>query len=948
MPKQLRLLLLVGWVATASVPLLGQDTLHTRVDRLMDAVAVSPPAPPCSDGEFLRRIMLDFVGMIPTAAETRAFLDDPAPNKREALVDRLLSDPRHPLHMASVFNVMWMERRPDKYVPTADWLKFLQASFQQNKPYDQLVREILSADSAKPETRPAAKFLLDREADPHLLTRDIGRMFFGVDMQCAQCHDHPLIDDYLQTDYYGLYAFVNRVTLFVDAKDNNKGYLVEKADGVVEFKSVFTGNAGKTRPRLLGGLELDEPRYHLGEEYVVAPAKDARPVPKFSRRELLATALADGSNPAFRRNIANRLWAHLMGRGLVHPVDLHHSANPPSHPEVLDLLANEIHAMKFDLRAMLRELALSRAYQRAIDIPAEPPTVANYEATLAGWKAEDDKFQAAAEAAKGEYTKLLEQLAEANKSLIPLEESVAKADAAAVAVKKPYDDASAALLAAQQLETGKKSALGLVNDALAKGTEAAKVLPNDAEVTQAVAVFQARVQKLTGELEAATKAVAEKMPAVQETLAKLNEANQAVDAAYAPLAEARKPVDALKTQIVAAQNQLRTQLTWAQRMKKREAALQTLVDYPQRKTAIVSAETAIAAAQAEHVTANQAVEAQSAEVGKLTAAMVEAEKIRAAAQQQVETAKATQSAQEAVIKTVAEAVAKTEQALAALPDDADLKTALEKLKSKQEPLAKELTALQQGVTTRAAEEQAAATALKGAMDVVAAGQAELTQRKQALDAKAAAVTQAIGQKNGEIAAVNDAIAQLTAGWTSDFSIRDLKPLSPEQMGWSILQSSGQVDSHRAAAEGEIEKSIPKASVENDPAQKANRVYLVEQLTREKLLGSVAPFVTFYGGAPGQPQDDFFATADQALFLANAGNVRGWIAPGNPLFNRLNEQADPKVLAEELYLSVLSRRPTEPEVAEVMNFLAAKPNERPAVVQELIWGLLASAEFRFQH
>ncbi|MFO0918345.1 MAG: DUF1549 domain-containing protein [Planctomycetaceae bacterium] len=928
-------------------PLPGQDALHNRVDQLIDAVAVSPPAPSCSDAEFLRRVMLDLVGAIPSSAETRGFLDDPAPNKREVLVDRLLADPRHPLHMAAVFNVMWMERRPDKYVPAADWLKFLQTAFQQNKPYDQLVREILTADSNKPETRPAAKFLLDREADPHLLTRDIGRMFFGVDMQCAQCHDHPLIDDYLQTDYYGLYAFMSRVSLFLDVKDNNKGYLAEKADGIVEFKSVFTGNAGKTRPRLLGGLELEEPRFPIGDDYVVPPTKDPKSVPKFSRRELLAQALADGTNPAFRRNIANRLWAHLMGRGLVHPVDLHHSANPPSHPEVLELLANEIAVMKFDLRKMLRELALTKAYQRAIDVPAEIPPAANAQATLAAWKNAEEKSLAEAEAAKAEYSKLLEQLSEANKTIVPLEEAFGKAEAAAVALKKPLDDATAALTAAQQQEEAKKSALGLVNEALAKGTEAAKVLTNDAEVTQAVAVFQARVQKLTGELEAATKAVAEKTPPVQEAAAKLKEANAAVDVAFAPLIEARRPIDALKAQIVTVQNRLRTQLTLAQNLKKRETTLMTLSGLPNHKSAIAVAETAIAGAQAEQVAANQSVESQTAAVNQLAVAMSEVEKVRAAARQQVETAKATQAAKETVVKTVAEAVAKTEQALAALSDDADLKTALEKLKSKQDPLAKELAALGEATAVRVSEEQTAAAAVKSAFDTVTAAQNELSNRQQALVAKEAAIAQAVEQKNAEIAAVNDAVTQLTAGWTADFSIRDLKPLTPEQLGWSILQATGVTDNYRIAADGEIEKTVPKASVENDPVQKANRAAQVELQVREKLLVAVAPFVTFYGSAPGQPQDDFFATADQALFLANAGNVRSWIAPGNPLFNRLNDQPDPKLLADELYLSVLSRRPTDAEAAAVANFLAAKANERPAVIQELIWGLIASAEFRFQ-
>jgi hypothetical protein len=935
-------------VALAWSPLKAADPLHTRIDQLIDAAAISPFAPTCSDGEFIRRAMLDFLGVIPTSAEARAFIDDPSPNKREALVDRLLADPRHPLHMASTFHVMWMERRPDKHVPTAEWTKFLQDSFRQNKPYDQLVREILAADSANPATRPASKFLLDRDADPHLITRDIGRMFFGVDLQCAQCHDHPLIDDYVQTDYYGLYAFVNRTYLFQDPKENNKGYLAEKADGFVEFKSVFTGNGGKTRPRLLGSFELDEPRFHLGDEYAVAPAQNVRPVPKFSRRELLATALSDGSNVAFRRNIVNRLWAQLMGRGLVHPVDLHHSGNPPSHPEVLDLLAEEIKTVKFDLRAMMRALALTKVYQRAIDLPNSIEPVPNADARLAAWKAEEASFASAADVAKAEHARLLEQLAEASKALAPLEEALSKADGAVVAAKKPYDDAQAALSNAQQEQAAKQSALTAVNEALAKGTEAAKLLPNDAEVTQAVAVFQARAQKLTGEVEAANKAVADQMPAVQASLAKLNEAHQAADAAYAQLMEARKPLDVLKQQIVAAENRQRTDATLAHHRQRRTALLQILTELPARLAAVEHANTAIASAQGEQAGASQAVEVQVAEVAKLTAAMSDAEKVRNAALQQVETAKATHLAKQEVSQTIAEAIFKTETALTKLSDDADLKSALEKLKTRKETLQKDVAALEQAVTARQAEEQAAAVQLKAAQDALTAAQTELAARRQRLEAKNAAIAAAVDAKNAAVAAVTEAQAQLTNGWTAEFAVRDLRPLSPEQFGWSILQACGVIDGYRIATDAEIEKTIPRAGVENDPVQKANRAYQLELTTREKLLQPVSTFATFYGAAPGQPQDDFFATADQALFLANGGLVRGWIVPGTALFDRLNGLTDPKAFAEELYLSVLTRRPSEQEVSEVANFLSAKPNERTTVIQELVWGLLASAEFRFQH
>lgn len=836
MPQRLPWFLMLFATAMPSTSQ-GQEALHVRVDRLMDAAALSPTATGCSDAEFLRRASLDLIGIIPTSAEARAFLDDPAPNKREVLVDRLLAHPRQPVHLASAFHLMWMERRADKHVPVADWLKFLAESFRQNKPYDQLVRELLTADSANPAARPAAKFLLDRDADPHLLTRDIGRMFFGVDLQCAQCHDHPLIDDYLQADYYGLHAFVNRTGLFVNQKDNNKGYLAEAAAGGVEFKSVFTGYAGKTRPRLIGGPELDEPRFHLGEEYAQAPTPNNPAVPKFSRRALLATAIGDGSNAQFRRNIVNRLWAQMMGRGLVHPVDLHHSDNPPSHPDVLDLLADEIKSVNFQIKPLLRELALTKAYQRAIDVPAEAAAPANLDAQLAVWKTEQEQFAAATQAAKTELEKLSAQAEEAQKTLAPLEETLTKADANIVAVKKPYDEAQTALAKAQEAQTAKQAAVTAVNEALAKGMEASKLFPNDAEVAQAVAVFQARAQKVTGEMEATAKAVADQMPVVQTALAKLNEAHAAGDAAHVQLAEARKPIDAVKALVAAAQTQQRGQNAQAQGRKLKAALLQRLADHAAKRATWVSAETAVGAAQAEATAASQAL------------------------------AMAMQATNEA---------------------------------------------------------------------------------KQLVDAKNQALFQAVEQRNAAAAALVEAQSQLTTAWTTQFAVRDLKPLTPEQLGWSVQQAAGIVDAHRAAADAEIEKTVPKAGVASDPVQAANRAAQVEQLTFDKLVGNVNVFVTFYGAAPGQPQDDFFATPDQALFLANGGNVRSWVAPGSALFERLNTLSDPKLFAEEMYLSVLTRRPTDGETAAVAEYLAARPNERPAVIQELLWALLASAEFRFQH
>ncbi|MBC7816466.1 MAG: DUF1549 domain-containing protein, partial [Planctomycetaceae bacterium] len=342
--------------------------LHEQIDQLFEADTLVPLIAPADDAEFLRRAMLDLHGIIPTADEARAFLSDPSPTKRTELIDRLLASPRYARHFATTFDVLWLERKQEKNIKSQDWYDYLYHSFHDGKPHDQLVREILAGDDTQEATRPTLKFYYARTVEPHALTRDIGRLFFGMDMQCNQCHDSPIVDDYKIGDYYGLYAFVSRTFLFTDKKKVPS--LGEKADGEANFKSVFTGeSAEKVVPRLPRGPALVEPVLLKGDEYAVKPAKDVKPIPKFSRRAALAERGVDGSTEMFDRNAVNRLWAHLMGRGLVHPLELHHPDNPPSHPEVLDLLAQEFREHGCDVRYLLREIALTRTYARACELP---------------------------------------------------------------------------------------------------------------------------------------------------------------------------------------------------------------------------------------------------------------------------------------------------------------------------------------------------------------------------------------------------------------------------------------------------------------------------------------------------------------------------------------------------------------------------------------------------
>ncbi len=351
-----------SWIATAA-------SLPERIDSAIEAPLQVPTAQGCDDADFVRRIYLDLTGAIPSPQQTRFFLDDPAPEKRAALVDHLLNSPEYARRMQIWFDVMVMERRRDVHIPAPQWQAYLRRAFLENRPYNELVREILSADGSDPATRPAAKFYLDRAGDVDLVTRDIGRLFLGRDMQCCQCHDHPLIDDYHQQHYYGLVAFLNRSLVFTDK--NKKAFIGEKGiSDVQKFKSVFfPDESHETPPRILDLEPISEPQFPKDQEHLVAPADGVRPVPKFSRRKRLALALTANDNRDFAKNAANRLWAMMLGRGIVEPLDLHHGDNPPSHPELLDALTDALIGADFNVKTILRGIALSKTYQRSSLLP---------------------------------------------------------------------------------------------------------------------------------------------------------------------------------------------------------------------------------------------------------------------------------------------------------------------------------------------------------------------------------------------------------------------------------------------------------------------------------------------------------------------------------------------------------------------------------------------------
>jgi len=355
------------------------EPLHRQIDRLVQEKAKDKPVSPrTTDAEFLRRVTLDLSGTIPTAEETRAFLKDTSPDKRAKLIDKLMASPEYPRRMADLFHVMLMERMGDNPA----WTKFLRTAFERNRPWDQLAGDILKADRDNEATKGAAFFIAKRldkvgqqTIDMPGLTRDIGRLFLGRNLQCAQCHDHLFIDEYKQEHFQGLFAFVQNVYIV----DLNAPSIAENATTEkVSFMSVFKKVNKQIGPSLPNGKEIAIPAVKKGEGYATAPnpRQKVPGVPKFSTLAQLAETVTATDNKDFSRNMANRLWFILMGRGLVHPLDLHHAENPASQPEVLDLIANEFATRKFDMKWLIRELALTETYQRTSVLPTGQNQVA--------------------------------------------------------------------------------------------------------------------------------------------------------------------------------------------------------------------------------------------------------------------------------------------------------------------------------------------------------------------------------------------------------------------------------------------------------------------------------------------------------------------------------------------------------------------------------------------
>ena len=335
------------------------DELARQIDALIDAKLAAEkvtPSAQATDAEFLRRAHLDLAGVIPTADAARAFLDDRDPAKRGKLLDQLLAADGYGAHLADLWTAkLYLKSSDNRFLtkePLHDWLA---AEFAKNTPWDQLVTKVVTATGTVEDNPAVSFFMANRGVDK--LTDAVGTHFLGQSVACAQCHNHPFTP-LKQTEYWGLAAFFSKVNLpnpkppKLAGPDAPKPAVTE-GNGLSRSKDFFPESTLKVAPHLLDGTPVK-----------VSATEAYRPV--------LAKWLTAPENADFARAAVNQTWARLFGRGLVNPVDDLHEGNPASHPELLDLLAGQFAASKFDLKRLTRALILTNAYQRS-----SKPTAAN-------------------------------------------------------------------------------------------------------------------------------------------------------------------------------------------------------------------------------------------------------------------------------------------------------------------------------------------------------------------------------------------------------------------------------------------------------------------------------------------------------------------------------------------------------------------------------------------
>jgi hypothetical protein len=333
-------------------PAVTGNYIDELVGKKLQQIRITPSGL-CSDEEFLRRATIDIIGLMPTEEEYQQFLIDTAPDKRQALVNRLLERKEFSEIWAMKFAQLLAIKSSNQvsYKSAFLYANWLTDQFSRNVPIDQMVRELL-ASSGGTFTTPQTNFY-EVETDRLKLAENVAQVFMGIRTQCAQCHNHPF-DRWTMNDYYGFAAFFAQIGR--KQAEDYREFIVSNSGGG-ETKHPVSGQ--NMKPKFLGGDEPD------------VAGKD--------RRAVLAQWLTSPENPYFAKSMANRVWAHFTGVGLVDDVDDIRASNPASNPELFDMLGSKLVEYKFDFRQLVRDICASEAYQRSsIATPDNQADLRNY------------------------------------------------------------------------------------------------------------------------------------------------------------------------------------------------------------------------------------------------------------------------------------------------------------------------------------------------------------------------------------------------------------------------------------------------------------------------------------------------------------------------------------------------------------------------------------------
>jgi hypothetical protein len=350
------------------------ESISAVIDAVIDerlAKEKIPSSPRVEDGKFLRRVTLDIAGRIPTYSEVTEFLASDNPDKRAVAVDRLLASDDYGRSFGTIFSDLTTHRPTTTATRSKDHFReWLIESLNRNRSWDSIVNDMVAGEGdtgSNPGSIFMVAYRLNNQPDPPATVAAVGEMFMGIQLACAQCHDHPFVEDWSMDDFWATTALFSRARLKGTSIYRALEYVVTDED--VEEKELFRTGGMKYPPPLPGGqIAIPDPTDETKTLKTVSAMFLDETVPKLPEkgfyRKQFADWLTSKENPYFARATVNRLWAHFFARGLVQPIADMNPDNEATHPKILAALEDEFRRSGYDLKHLVRVIVSSQTYQR--------------------------------------------------------------------------------------------------------------------------------------------------------------------------------------------------------------------------------------------------------------------------------------------------------------------------------------------------------------------------------------------------------------------------------------------------------------------------------------------------------------------------------------------------------------------------------------------------------